>query len=46
LTEKITEIVEKGRTTVGEKQPNDTGWWADLAWIPDPSGASKEESGK
>jgi arylsulfatase A len=35
LTERITAIVQNGRTTPGAKQANDTGWWEDLAWIPD-----------
>jgi len=34
LTERITAIVQKGRTTPGADQANDTGWWDDLAWIP------------
>jgi arylsulfatase A len=33
LTNKITEIVCNGRTTSGPAQPNDTGYWRDLAWI-------------
>ena len=33
LEKQITEIVCKGRTTPGKPQPNDTGWWNDLAWI-------------
>ena len=34
LALKITAIVQNGRTTPGAKQANDTGWWDDLAWIP------------
>lgn len=33
LEEKITEIVCRGRTTRGLPQPNDTGYWKDLAWL-------------
>jgi len=33
LTEKITNIVQDGRTTPGEPQQNDTGHWKDLTWI-------------
>jgi len=33
LTERITEIVQNGRSTPGATQKNDTGWWSDLAWI-------------
>jgi arylsulfatase A len=33
LEEKITEIVTRGRTTRGLPQPNDTGYWDDLAWM-------------
>ncbi len=33
LERKITEIVTRGRTTPGAKQPNDTGYWNDLAWL-------------
>jgi len=33
LEKKITEIVCRGRTTKGRPQPNDTGYWDDLAWI-------------
>jgi arylsulfatase A len=34
LAEQITSIVQKGRSTPGTDQANDTGWWNDLAWIP------------
>lgn len=34
LTERITAIVQNGRSTPGPNQANDTGWWDDLAWIP------------
>ena len=37
LTERITAIVRNGRTTPGADQPNDTGWWDDLAWMPNPA---------
>lgn len=33
LKKKITEIVLKGRTTPGEEQPNDTGYWKELTWM-------------
>lgn len=33
LEQKITEIVCRGRTTRGLPQPNDTGYWDDLAWL-------------
>lgn len=42
LAERITAIVQKGRTTPGADQVNDTGWWDDLAWIPGTSNASKK----
>ena len=37
LTNRITEIVVNGRTTAGQAQANDSGYWQDLTWI------SKEE---
>ena len=33
LQKKITQIVVRGRTTDGTDQPNDTGYWNDLAWM-------------
>ena len=33
LTEAITTIVCRGRTTPGSPQANDTGYWSDLTWI-------------
>ena len=33
LTEKITQIVCRGRTTPGPSVPNDTGYWRDLTWM-------------
>ncbi|MCF7954385.1 MAG: sulfatase-like hydrolase/transferase [Phycisphaerae bacterium] len=33
LKAKITDIVLNGRTTPGEVQKNDTGYWKDLTWI-------------
>lgn len=33
LQKKITEIVVNGRSTPGEKQPNDTGYWDSLVWM-------------
>lgn len=33
LTEKITQIVILGRTTKGQAQANDTGYWKDLKWL-------------
>lgn len=41
LTERITAIVQKGRTTPGADLANDTGWWDDLAWIPGECSSSK-----
>lgn len=32
----ITAIVESGRTRLGGPESNDTGWWDDLEWIPQP----------
>jgi len=29
----ITQIVARGRTTLGPAQPNDTGYWDDLTWM-------------
>ncbi|QDV25074.1 sulfatase family protein [Aureliella helgolandensis] len=34
LTRLMTEIVVNGRTTPGLSQPNDTGYWNDLSWLP------------
>lgn len=33
LEEKITAMVQNGRTTPGPKQSNDVDWWEDLTWI-------------
>ncbi|MEM8669632.1 MAG: arylsulfatase [Planctomycetota bacterium] len=33
LVQKITQVVERGRTTKGPQQPNDTPWWDDLVWM-------------
>ena len=33
LRKKITDIVRRGRTTPGDRQPNDTGYWKDLTWM-------------
>jgi len=33
LTQKITKIFVSGRTTKGEVQKNDTGYWEDLTWM-------------
>ena len=33
LTKKITDIVRNGRTTAGDPQSNDTGYWKDLSWM-------------
>jgi arylsulfatase A len=33
LVAKITTIVQSGRSTAGEPQPNDTGWWSNLSWM-------------
>ncbi|QEF96270.1 Arylsulfatase [Stieleria maiorica] len=34
LQAKATQIILRGRTTDGPVQPNDTGYWDDLKWIP------------
>jgi arylsulfatase A len=36
LMQQLTDIVCNGRTTVGAKQPNDTGYWSDLTWLSEP----------
>ncbi|MDP6041973.1 MAG: sulfatase-like hydrolase/transferase, partial [Candidatus Latescibacteria bacterium] len=33
LAKKITDIVCNGRTTAGDVQANDTGYWDDLTWV-------------
>jgi len=33
LTQQITDIVRNGRTTPGQTQSNDTGYWQDLTWM-------------
>lgn len=33
LQARLSHIVKSGRTTPGEAQPNDTGWWSDLSWM-------------
>ncbi len=33
LEQRITLIVENGRTTPGQPQSNDVLWWPDLTWI-------------
>ena len=33
LENKINQLINKGRTTPGIAQSNDTGWWADLNWM-------------
>ena len=33
LTGKINQIIAKGRTTLGQAQPNDTDYWKGLVWI-------------
>ena len=33
LTNQINQIITKGRTTTGQAQPNDTGYWKELAWL-------------
>ena len=33
LVAKITKIILNGRSTKGEPQPNDTGWWSNLVWM-------------
>ena len=47
LEKKITQIVVDGRTTKGDKQPNDTGYWNDLQWIQEADyGATAKEERK
>lgn len=33
LTEKMNDLIAKGRSTPGEAQSNDTGYWKDLTWM-------------
>jgi arylsulfatase A len=33
LTEKLSRIIARGRTTAGKSQPNDTGYWQGLNWM-------------
>lgn len=33
LTDQINRIIADGRTTPGQAQPNDTGYWKELAWL-------------
>ena len=33
LTEKMNALITKGRSTQGESQSNDTGYWKDLTWM-------------
>ena len=33
LVAKITKIIRSGRSTKGEPQANDTGWWQNLTWM-------------
>ena len=33
LTRQINQIIARGRTTPGQAQPNDTGYWKQLVWI-------------
>ena len=33
LVAEISEIIRSGRSTMGEPQPNDTGWWGNLTWM-------------
>lgn len=35
LENRITAMVQNGRTTPGAKQDNDVSWWPDLTWIPE-----------
>jgi len=30
---KLNQIIARGRTTPGKTQPNDTGYWKQLAWL-------------
>ena len=33
LVDQISQIIRNGRSTAGEAQPNDTGWWDSLGWM-------------
>jgi len=33
LTDQITRIVQRGRTSEGAPQANDQQWWSDLTWM-------------
>ena len=36
LEAQLTSLVERGRSTPGERQPNDRAWWPQLNWLPKP----------
>lgn len=36
LKTRLTELVQNGRSTPGAKQANDTEWWSQLTWLPQP----------
>ena len=43
LQNKITKMIASGRTTPGQAQPNDTGWWKDLTWMTEAEYADVEK---
>jgi arylsulfatase A len=43
LQKRITDIVRNGRTTPGQTQNNDTGWWKDLTWMTEEEYAAVEK---
>ncbi len=44
LTQRITEIVTRGRTTPGKPQANDTDYWEDLHWLTPAQYASQQDA--
>jgi arylsulfatase A len=36
LTDRLTAIVQNGRSTPGARQANDRHWWRQLTWLPEP----------
>ena len=41
LVQRITELVEDGRSNAGPKQANHGRWWPQLSWIKGPAGSGK-----
>jgi arylsulfatase A len=46
LADRITTLVQNGRSTPGVTQSNDTAWWDDLTWIPGPEETPKKRGKK